>query len=140
MGISVLLFCLLGKDSVVVYHDQLDGEVLCYIYQAKYLFEDSTIPELMNGIGKNAMTAPAPLFIVFYKLFEPFPAFVVSQYFSMITAFVGMYLLLNKWGAKPVVAALTGVLFAYLPLLPVYGLSMYGIPLVIWAFIELPDV
>jgi len=138
-GISVLLFCLLGKDSIFVYHDQLDGEVLCYIYQAKYLFQDSSIPELMNGVGKTALTAPAQLLVLFYKIFPPFVAFVISQYFVMIIGFVGMYLLLTKWNVSPLLATLSGVLFAYLPLIPVYGLSMYGIPLVLWAFISLTE-
>lgn len=138
-GISVLLFCLLGEQSVFVYHDQMDGEVLCYLYQAKYLFTDSSIPELMNGVGKTALTAPAPLLILFYKIFPPFVAFVVSQYFVMLLGFVGMYLLLTKWQVRPLISCMCGVLFAYLPLIPVYGLSMYGVPLVIWAFFNLTD-
>lgn len=138
-GISVLLFCLLGEKSVFVYHDQMDGEVLCYLYQAKYLFTDSTIPEFMNGVGKNALTAPAPFLILFYKIFPPFVAFLVSQYFVMLLGFAGMYLLLARWQVRPLFSCLCGVLFAYLPLLPVYGLSMYGIPLVIWAFLNLKE-
>lgn len=138
-GISVLLFCLLGEDSIVTYHDQLDGEVLCYIYQAKYLFKNSAIPELMNGVGKAALTAPAPLLILFYKISSPFTSFVISQYFVMLLGFTGMYLLLTKWKVTPLWACLSGVLFAYLPLISSYGLSMYGIPLVLWAFISLTE-
>lgn len=138
-GISVLLFCLLGKDSIVTYHDQLDGEVLCYIYQAKYLFKDSLINEFMNGVPKTALTAPAPLFVLFYKVLPPFAAFVASQYLAMLLGFLGMYLLLTGWNVNPLQAGLSGVLFAYLPLIPVYGLSMYGIPLVLWAFISLTE-
>lgn len=138
-GISVLLFCLLGKDSIVTYHDQLDGEVLCYIYQAKYLFKGIVIPELMNGVSKTALTAPAPLLVLFYKVFSPFVSFVISQYFVMMIGFVGMYLLLTKWEVNPFIAAMSGVLFAYLPLIPVYGLAMYGIPLVLWAFLSLVE-
>lgn len=138
-GISVLLFCILGKDSIVTYHDQLDGEVLCYIYHAKYLFKDSLINELMNGMPKTSLTPPAPLFVLFYRILPPFAAFVVSQYFTMLLGFLGMYLLLTAWKVNPLPAALSGILFAYLPLLPVYGLSMYGIPLVLWAFISLAE-
>ena len=138
-GISVLLFCLLGKESIFVYHDQLDGEVLCYLYQAKYLFQDSTIPELMNGVGKTALTAPALLLILFYRLLPPFAAFVGSMYFVMLLGYTGMYLLLAKWQVRPLFACMCGVLFAYLPLIPVYGLSMYGVPLVLWAFLTLAD-
>lgn len=138
-GISVLLFCILGKDSIVTYHDQLDGEVLCYIYHAKYLFKDSLINELMNGMPKTSLTPPAPLFVLFYRILPPFAAFVVSQYFTMLLGFLGIYLLLTAWKVNPLPAALSGILFAYLPLLPVYGLSMYGIPLVLWAFISLAE-
>lgn len=138
-GISVLLFCLLGKDSFVTYHDQLDGEVLCYLYQAKYMFRGNVIPELMNGVGKTALTAPALLLVFVYKVLPPFVAFVVSQYFVMLAGFTGMYLLLTKWNVRPLFAAMCGVVFAYLPLLPVYGLSMYGVPLVIWAVLSLAE-
>lgn len=138
-GISVLLFMVLGTDSVFVYHDQMDGEVLCYLYQAKYLFQDSLIPEFMNGAGKNALTPPAPFFVLFYKVLPPFAAFVASWYFSMLAGFSGMYLWLTRLKIKPLTSCLCSVLFAYLPLLPVYGLSMYGIPLAAWALYSLAE-
>lgn len=134
VGISALLFVLQGQDSVVVYHDQLDGEVLCYLYQAKYLFQKSAIAEFMNGAGRNALTPPALLFVLLYKFLSPFTAFAVCQYIVMLTGFAGMYLLLVKGKVQPWIACLCSVLFAYLPLLPVYGLSMEGIPLAVWAF------
>lgn len=138
-GISVLLFTVLGTDSVFVYHDQMDGEVLCYLYQAKYLFLDSLIPEFMNGVGKNALTPPAPFFVLFYKVLPPFSAFVTSWYFSMLTGFAGMYLWLTRLKIAPLTSCLCSVLFVYLPLLPVYGLSMYGVPLAAWALYSLAE-
>ena len=138
-AVSALLYILLGEESIFIYHDQLDGEVLSYIYQAKYLFQNVGIAELMNGVSKTALTAPAPLFVLLYKVFEPYAAFVICQYISMIAAFAGMYLLLTKWKVKPLTAGLCGVLFAYLPLLPVYGLSMYGVPLACYAFLCLAE-
>jgi hypothetical protein len=35
MGVPYLV---LGKDSVFVYHDQLDGEVIAYLLQARHLW------------------------------------------------------------------------------------------------------
>lgn len=138
-GISVLLFAVLGTDSVFVYHDQMDGEVLCYLYQAKYLFKDSPIPEFMNGAGKNALTPPAPLFVLLYKILPPFAAFVTTWYVSALVGFTGMYLWLVRLKITPFAGCICGVLFAYLPLLPVYGLSMYGVPLAAWALWKLAD-
>ena len=100
-GISVLLFAVLGTDSVFVYHDQMDGEVLCYLYQAKYLFKDSPIPEFMNGVGKNALTPPAPLFVLLYKILPPFAAFVTTWYVSALVGFTGMYLWLVRLKITP---------------------------------------
>lgn len=137
IGISAVLFVCLGKESIWVYHDQLDGELLTYIYQAKYLFKGDMIPEFMNGMGKEALTVPAVVFIVLFKLFSPFYAFLVMQYCVMFAGYIGMYLLLKFWKVEPVFAAISAVLFAYLPLLTVYGLSMFGVPLIIWAFCRL---
>lgn len=140
VGISSFLYIFLGQDVVVTYHDQLDGEVLNYIYQAKYLWQGNVIPEFMNGAPKGAMTAPAPLLVLLYKVASPFVAFVLSQYLVILLGFAGMYLLLNKLIDCPFVSMVVGVMFAYLPLLPVYGLSMFGIPLLLWAFWNLTEV
>ena len=52
MGIPYLM---LGKDAVFVYHDQLDGEVIAYLLQARHLWDGSSVlPEFMNGAAKTA--------------------------------------------------------------------------------------
>lgn len=136
-GISVLLFVILGKRSVFVHHDQMDGEVLCYMYHAKYLWKGSVIPEFLNGATKTTLTPPAPFFVLIYKVLPPFAAFVASWYLVMLGGYTGMALLLRRLGVRSWMACLSGVLFAYLPLLPVYGFSMYGVPLISWAFLGL---
>lgn len=134
LAISVIMWALLGKNIVVTYHDQLDGEVLCYLYRAKYLGQGCVIPELFNGMAKSAMTPPAPFCVLYYKLFSPFFAFFLCQYEAMLVGFLGMYLFLYKAKVHPFIACFCGTLFAYLPLLPVYGLSMLGVPLEAWVF------
>lgn len=52
MGIPYLI---LGKDAIFVYHDQLDGEVIAYLLQARHLWDGSGIlPEFMNGASRTA--------------------------------------------------------------------------------------
>ncbi len=76
-ALSCLPFFLLGEDSVITYHDQLDGELLTYILNAKYLFSgESNYQEIMNGIPKGGLVPPAPAFVLLYKLFPPFGAFL----------------------------------------------------------------
>ena len=102
MGIgAACFFCLaylvIGTDSYVEFHDQLDGEVLNYIYQAKYLFSgNDIIPEFMNVMHKSSMTGPAPMGVIFYLLLPPFYAFAFMHLFILIIGYIGFYLLLKK--------------------------------------------
>lgn len=132
---ALLPYLILGEDMVVFYQDQLDGEVPGYILHAKYLFTGiDTYPEMMNGISGNGLFPPAPLLILLYRILRPAAAFVCNQIFCMLTAYAGMYLCLKKVVANDAVAVFCGILFAYLPLLSVYGLCQYGQPLLLYAF------
>ncbi len=132
---ALLPYLILGGDMVVFYQDQLDGEVPGYILHAKYLFTGTDVyPEMMNGISGNGLFPPAPLQVLLYRLLQPAAAFVCSQIFCMLTAYAGMYLCLKRVTANDVIAVFCGILFAYLPLLSVYGLCQYGQPLLLYAF------
>lgn len=132
---ALLPYLILGENMAVLYQDQLDGEVLGYMLHAKYLFTGiDQYPELMNGIPANGLFPPAPLLILLYKILPPSAAFVCNQIFCMLIAYVGMYLCLNKVLENSVIAVFCAILFAYLPLLSVYGLCQYGQPLLFFAF------
>ncbi len=140
LGLGIVLIAgvvyLILQDNIVVnYHDQLDGEVIGYLLHAKYLFQGvKEYPEMMNGISPNGLFMPAPLTVFLYKLFAPYMAFIINAIFCMICGYVGMYLCVKQITGYGSIAAIAGVLFAYLPLLSVYGLSQYGLPLLFYAF------
>lgn len=139
--IGFLMVCVAGivalilqEDIVTNYHDQLDGEVLAYILHAKYLFQNvENYPELMNGISGNGLFPPAPLVTVLYKVCKPHIAYILNAVFCMICGYTGMYLCIKQFTGSQAIAALTGVLFAYLPLFSVYGLCQYGLPFLFYA-------
>lgn len=134
MLLLIVPYIVLGHGVYIQMTDQLDGEVLNYIYHAKYLFTgDGTIPELMNGVSAAAMTPPAPIGVLFYKLLSPFAAFACMHCFVLIVGYIGMYLLAKELTGSGLIAFMTAVLFVYLPFYPVYGLSILGQPLLIWA-------
>ena len=75
--LSMLPFFIMGERSIITYNDQLDGEMITYILNAKHLFEGlDTYPELMNGIPAAGMMSPAPLFVLLFKVFSPFVCFM----------------------------------------------------------------
>ena len=134
ISLITLPYIVLGENSYVQVHDQMDGEILNYIYQAKYLFKSQVIPEFMNGMTKASMLPPAPFGVLFYMIFQPFQAFALMHFLLLITGFLGMYLLLRKCGIRLEVCLITAVLYCYIPFYPVYGLAFLGQPLLILCF------
>ena len=136
--VSCLAYFVLGTGCYIQINDQLDGEVLNYIYRAKYLFSgEGNIPEFMNGMSKSAMTPPAPVGVIFYKILPPFAAFAAMHIFVIVTGYTGMFLLIRQVTDSGPIAFVVACIFAYLPFYPVYGLSILGQPLLLWALIRI---
>jgi hypothetical protein len=134
----IIPYMVLGHGVYIQMNDQLDGEVLNYIYGAKYLFSGSgIIPELMNGASTISMTPPAPVGLIFYRVLSPFAAFAVMHAFVIAVGYIGMYLLSKELTDSSFISFITAGLFVYLPFYPVYGLSIPGQPLLVWALIRI---
>lgn len=136
--LSLLPYLILGENAIVPYHDQLDGELLAYIYQAKYLFSGSgVIPEFLGGAAKTALVPPAPLAVLLFKVLPPFGALVLLQAIGQTVGYIGMFRLAEQMTDKKLVAFVAAMLYAFLPFLPVYGLSQYGMPLLLLCIFHL---
>jgi len=141
LGLGIILLAqipmfILGTDSIVAYHDQLDGEIISYIYQAKYLFSGNQyIPEFLNGASKTALTPPAPLAVVLFRFLPPFGAYMVMYILGQVVAFSGMFLLVDLLTGQKYIALVAGGIYAFLPFLPLYGLSQYGVPMLLFCFV-----
>ena len=135
MGIPYLI---LGKDAIFVYHDQLDGEVIAYLLQARHLWDGSGIlPEFMNGASRTALTMPAPACVLLYRLLPAETALACMQVAGSFVGYVGMFLLLwwaaedseilsGRKGTVGFLAMTVGCMYAYLPFLPVYGFAIFA--------------
>ena len=145
------IYLLLGQDALFVYHDQLDGEVIAYLLHARHLWDGSSVfPEFLNGAAKTALTMPSPASVLLFRLFDADLALAVMQVGGSLTGYTGMFLLL-LWTASQsrtirekhqlvgFLAMALGAMYAYLPFLPVYGLSQYGLPLLLYCFILLGE-
>lgn len=136
VGVFCLAYPVLGSKCYVQFTDQLDGEVINYLYNAKYLFSANRIvPEFMSGADISSMTPPTLLGVLFYRILPPFQAFACMHIFSVTVGYVGMFLLLRSLVKNPMVVFAVSCLFVYLPFYPVYGLTVLGQPLLVWAFL-----
>ncbi|MCR5755007.1 MAG: DUF6044 family protein [Acetatifactor sp.] len=132
LAILHLPYLWLGENAIITYHDQLDGDLLTYIYQAKYLFSgEDILPEFMNGASKTALISPAPFAVLLFCVLPPFAALIMMQAVGQMVAYIGMFLVADKLTGNKVLCLAAGLFYA---LLPVYGLSQYGIPLLFLSF------
>lgn len=135
--LTMLPCFLLGENAVYTYLDQLDGEMIAYILQAKHLFHGSSIPEFMNGASKTALTAPAPLAVLLFLSGNYCGALTFMALFGRLCGYIGMYLLVREAANEKWIAALTGFLYSCIPFLAVYGLAEFGIPMLFWCTIQI---
>lgn len=130
---------LLGEQAVFTYHDQLDGEMIAYLLRAKHLWDGSFLPEFLGGADKTALTPPAPGCVLLFRVCSPLAALIIMQLAGSLTGYVGMYLLTKKVTGSDAAALIAGGFYAALPFLPVYGLSQYGLPLLLWCVLRIRE-
>lgn len=135
--LTVVPNLILGRDAIFTYHDQLDGEVIAYVLQARHLFSGDILPEFMGGASKTALTMPAPVCVLLFLSGDACFGLTALLLLGRISGYVGMYLLAREVTGNSGAAAVADVLFGWLPFLPVYGLSQFGIPLLFWCAIQL---
>lgn len=137
--LSMLPGILLGENAIFTYHDQLDGELIAYVLQARHLSFGGTLPEFMNGASKTALTMPAPAAVLLFLVFDAEVALTMMLFLGRIAGYIGMFLLVREVTRRESVAVLLGILYGLLPFLPVYGLSQFGIPLLFWCYLQIRE-
>ena len=136
MTVTFIPWFVLKEGSVFCIHDQLDETILSYIFNARHLGNKGEIfPEMMGGINKTGMQPSAILFVPLYRFFKPFVAFLIQYITVVLSAYMGMYGCVKKITGSSIFSVVIGVCFSLLPVQPIYGLSVLGIPLLIYAFI-----
>lgn len=53
VAVMAVPYLLLGEDAVINYHDQLDGELIAYILQARHLFRGTAFQSLWEECRKR---------------------------------------------------------------------------------------
>ncbi|MFJ5759799.1 DUF6044 family protein [Neobacillus sp. NPDC093182] len=136
---------ILQENAHIRVHDNLDSNLAWYKVLAKsgQLFGEvnAVIPQIINGVPRNAFGTEYSIIVWLYALFPTMIAYGLSQALTRVAAFIGMYLLLKKhflpgerWGFLQVGVSLA---FALTPFWPSGMLSTLGMPLALWAFLNI---
>ncbi len=146
VAVSFLPYLILGQDAIFTYHDQLDGEVIAYLLNARHLGYSGPFWEFMGGAAQTALVPPAPAFVLLFAAVDAHVALSLMQLVGSLVGYLGMYYLIKTlknmveinsvptWLGELVIVAIS-VIYAYLPFLPAYGLSQYGMPLLLACFL-----
>lgn len=133
-------YLILEGGSVFAIHDQLDETILSYVLSAKHLGTATDVfPELLGGINKTGMQPSAILFVPLYRIFPALTAFLLQYGIVFLSGFMGMYFSVKRVTGSSILATVMAACFCSLPVQPIYGLSVLGVPLLFYAFLCLYD-
>ncbi|MDJ0365276.1 DUF6044 family protein [Hymenobacter sp. H14-R3] len=150
--LGLLLFLLpvllLGRHGYVLIHDNLDTEIsLVYLLTKLHLaFAYGTgvlVPQLMNGLPRNALRPGLSGTVLIFSIFQnqPLVAYLVHQVLVRALGLLAMYWLLRRYGlARPEqcgLAAAVALAWATLPAYSIYGLTVLGQPALLRAALDL---
>lgn len=137
LAITFTPYLILGEGSVFPVHDQLDETLMTYVLNARHLFErgNTVFPETLGGIGVSGMQPSAILFVPLYRFLPVFTAFVVQYLVVSAAGFFGMYGSVKEITGSSILAVAAAGCFCLLPVQPVYGLSVSGVPMLLYCFL-----
>ena len=148
IAIWVAPYFILGPNAHMRVQDNLDSNLAWYkiLDNSGQLFGplDAHIPQIINGhLQRNAFYSEFYGIVLLFKVFPPMVAYGMSQVLTRFFAFFGLYLLLRKYIIKDenfgwirVGVALT---FSLTPYWPSGMLSIMGMPLALWAFLNIKN-
>lgn len=145
LAIYISPLFILGENAHIRVHDNLDSNLAWYkvLRESGEIFGpiDAVIPQVMNGIPRNAFGTEYSGIVWLYALFPTMTAYALSQTITRLAAFFGMYWLLRdhclpgkEWG---LITVGTSLAFALTPFWPSGMLSTLGMPLALWAFLHI---
>jgi hypothetical protein len=138
---------ILGENAHIRVHDNLDSNLAWYKVLREsgqtYGKAEAVIPQVINGLPRNAFGTELSGIVWLFSIFPTMTAYALNQLITRFAAFMGMYLLLKthfirtpEWSAIRVGAALA---FALTPFWPSGMLSTLGMPLALWAFLNIRE-
>ncbi len=146
MGAYFAPFVVLGNDSYITIHDNLDGEFL-YKYllvatgKALSFGGRAVIDNVMNGQPRSAEPSGLNVSLLLFYVFKPAAAYIANHILVHVIAFCGMLLLLRRHFLAEedeyVLALLISICFLLVPFYTTHGLSVAGQPLLGYAFLNI---
>ena len=93
----------LAENTFVLIHDNLDSNIVTYkvLSESGMIFGSSfsIVKQFMN-VPRVSLGSELDFILWLFYFFKPFTAFAINQTLIRLIAFIGMYLLLNRYVFK----------------------------------------
>ena len=136
-------FLILGQDTYIPIKDTLDSTFVHFktLAESGKIFSPSSsvMDEIMNSPRRSFFTEFRFILWLFY-FFDPLTAYIINQFLIRAIAYLGMYLLLNKYifenNYKPYTFSIA-ILYSLLPFYSLVGISVAGLPYITYIFLNI---
>lgn len=143
--IYVLPLYIFGENAHIRTHDNLDSNIAWYktLKDSGELFGsiNSVLPQIINGLPRNTYGTEFSGIQWLHAVFPSMLAYSLSQTITRVFAFIGMYKLLKDHFIKSddvyFIRVWVSIAFAFTPFWPSGMLSTLGMPLALWAFLNI---
>ncbi len=140
---SFLVYFLPTPFQNIRIHDTFDGNFSTrqVLIQSGHLFDlnpTAIVPGIMNGLPRGVFPRNTEITSILMYLFGSLPGYAITFLIARLLAFIGIY----KFGCDHLqiksenknLLIIVAVLFACLPFFIIHGLTVCGLPLLLWAF------
>lgn len=136
----------LGENWYVIILDNLDSSIANFkmLKDLNMVFDYKSHEPIIGPVTRSAFRAPWDITILLYTFLPLFWGVVANNFLARIIAYIGMYLLLSRHvirdnAYKSIIVTLSSLCFAFIAFYSDYGISSAGIPLIVYAFLNLKD-
>lgn len=134
----------LGENGFMIILDNLDSEfVFLHVLKLSGLLfstsPDAVVENVMNGLPRSYFHSEFNVIRVLFYLFPSMIAYIINGAMIRVIGFCGMFLLTrdhllrHQSGYAPYLA----FMFACIPLYTIFGVTVSGLPFLLWAFLNL---
>ncbi|HEY9048329.1 MAG TPA: DUF6044 family protein, partial [Ohtaekwangia sp.] len=96
---------------------------------------------IFNGINRGSFHSEFSIIRILFYILPSFWAYVTNSILVRCIGFTGIYLLARDYfpDSRKTAVFVIGIAFALLPLYTLYGVSVMGQPLLLWAFLNIKE-
>ena len=144
---AFLVFLIVGEDSYIAVHDNLDLFVAQYkmLKDTNTFFAHGVDTPFLGGISRDNLPSELSLTSVFYMLFPAFWGYVLNYLAKLVLAVAGSYLLAREvfqddaeaYQPYKYLSVLCGLAYGMLNLFPNFGIPFAAIPLAVYLLLKI---